>query len=386
MEKISFSLFRKQGVSILSTGLLLAMIITFGCKDSVVNQGLGEDISQPVISVANINPQDTLTVNYSYAGTFLDFRFMDETGLMEYNIDIKLEDSTILNITNQALGTLSDYSVDISSLETNKLYQVVATVIDAANNTASLAFGLQVFFQDALVDYEQLYVVGSATSGGYDLALQSPMLVDRNNPNIYTWTDTLTSGEFKIKTYSEQDFCGGDWIHPAIQNQELDDTAYEIKTGCAVDNPDYKWNIDEAGIYTIKVNFLEEVIQISQDLLIGETFSEIFLVGSATPGGWDLASQTSLTQNSQNEFEFNWSGELVEGEFKFKVYADNDFCGGRWIHPKTSSQSLNDNEFDLLEGCADNNPDYKWIISGNDAGNYAIQINMASKSININKQ
>lgn len=370
----------------ISVALLLLMALAVSCEESGVNSDLGEDLSSPVIRVESVNPGDTLTVDYDYAGTFLDMSFLDETALKEYHVEIIRNEQVMLEITNQAIGTISNYSVDLSDLETNTLYQVEATVTDDADNTTSLLFSIQIFFQDAVVDYDSIFIVGTATSGGYDLSQQSQMAVDPNNPNIFVWSDTLQIGEFKFKTYAEEDFCLGEWIHPTTENPEFSGTEYEILEGCSPDNPDYTWNVEVPGIYTITLNFLEETIAINQDVIIGETFDEIYMVGSATPGGWALSSQTPLTQNAQNEFEFSWSGELTAGEFKFKIYPEDDFCGGRWIHPQSQAQPLSETGFDLLVGCTSDNPDYKWVITDTDAGNYSILINMASRTISINQQ
>lgn len=366
--------------------LVLLIGLMTGCQDNSVSSGIIEDIAKPVIDLDGVSEGDTLTISYSYLGNFLDIKVLDETGLQAYHVEISEGQNTLIDVTNEALGTVSEYSLDLSDLNPNVLYQVLVSVTDAAENEDSMQFSLQIFFQEAIVDYDDIFIVGTATSGGYDLSQQSPMTVNPDNPNIFTWTDTLRTGEFKFKTYPEQDFCGGDWIHPIESNQALSATEYSIEEGCAAGNPDYKWNVEVPGIYSITINFLEETITINQDQIIGETFDEIYMVGSASPGGWDLASQTALTQNPQNEFEFNWSGELVAGEFKFKVYAGNDFCGGRWIHPTSQGQALTSTDFELLVGCDADNPDYKWVIGDAEAGNYSIQINMASRTINISAQ
>jgi hypothetical protein len=76
----------------------------------------------------------------------------------------------------------------------------------------------------------------------------------------------------------------------------------------------------------------------------------------------------------------------VEGEFKFKLYEEEDFCGGKWIHPETASQALSASEIEVLVGCAENNPDYKWVIETGQDGTYNIDIDMATRTIAINKQ
>lgn len=376
---------KKHKLSVFVITIAMMVGLLSACEESTIGTGLSSDISEPVVSIENVNQGDTLKIDYSFNGNFVDVRILDETNLKSYHIEISDSLESVIELTNQALGTNSVFSLDLSSLTTNKYYDAEITVVDAADNASTLKFLIIIFKVEAVTDYEQLFVVGTATNGGYDLTQQSPMSQDRNNPNIYTWSDTLNIGEFKIKTYATEDFCAGDWIHPTQANAELSNTTYTIENGCAPENPDYKWVVEVPGIYTITLNFIDQTIQIEQDVILGERFDEVYLVGSASPGGWSLADQTEFSQNPQNEFQFNWTGTLTAGEFKFKLYAAEDFCAGKWIHPKVENQVLTAPDFDILVGCADDNPDYKWVITEGDAGDYSIQINMASRAISIQK-
>ncbi|MCA1802726.1 MAG: SusF/SusE family outer membrane protein [Rhodothermaceae bacterium] len=112
-----------------------------------------------------------------------------------------------------------------------------------------------------------MFLVGDATPGGWSLGEQTPMLVDSENPFIFSWTGDLVPGEFKIKTYTENDWCGGDWIHPLEHGQAFQLTDFEILAGCGTE--DRKWVVSEesAGSFTITVNLEEDVIIFNGDAL-----------------------------------------------------------------------------------------------------------------------
>lgn len=229
------------------------------------------------------------------------------------------------------------------------------------------------------------YLVGSATPGGWDLAEQTPMTQSEADTNIFVYSDTLLVGEFKIKLYEASDFCAGDWLHPTEAAQDFANTEADILAGCAQNNPDYKWEVTEAGIYTVTANLNDTTLTVVLDESFNITFDELFLIGSATPGGWDLSAQTPMTKDMEDDAVFTWTGDLVAGELKIKTYAAEDFCGGETIHPTSASAPLTSTDIEILIACSDSNPDYKWEVSEADTGEYMVTVNLDSASIKFEK-
>lgn len=98
--------------------------------------------------------------------------------------------------------------------------------------------------------YPSLYLVGDATPAGWDIGNPTPMIVDANDPFIFTWTGTLNTGDFKIPTSKGN--WGTDFFMP-LTDGESDFTKATIslvKGG----NPDRKWKVTVAGNYKITVN------------------------------------------------------------------------------------------------------------------------------------
>ena len=130
-------------------------------------------------------------------------------------------------------------------------YSVTVNLTDATINITALDY------------YPNLFLLGGATSAGWDLNLAPDMTVDPANPAVFTWTGTLAAGDFKIGTAKTFD-DGWDWIHPLTQGQALSNTSYEVlAAGTGVDN---KWVIDAAaaGDYDITVDLAAGTINIEK--------------------------------------------------------------------------------------------------------------------------
>lgn len=103
--------------------------------------------------------------------------------------------------------------------------------------------------------------------------------------------------------------------------------------------------------------------------------SAIYLVGDATPGGWDRNLATLMQQDYRNPDLCSWNGTLRAGEFKFLTstaswlpcYVRNEQDETKMVYRK--------NESDY--------PDLKWTVTA--PGNYTILCDMANLTISITR-
>jgi len=233
------------------------------------------------------------------------------------------------------------------------------------------------------VDYDNLYLVGNALASGWSIENPTPMTQNSTYPWVFTYEGFLSIGEFKISTFTG-DWCDGDWIRPPSMHPPLSDTDIIITPGCPADGEDYTWEItpNDVGDYHITVDIKEETIVIKEIDADAPPFDELFLVGDATPGGWNLGEQTPMQRDPDNPFLFTWSGDLVAGEFKIKGYPEDDFCGDDWIHPVVQEQALSRTDYQVLEGCGPHD-DPKWVISEAVAGQFDITVDTELETIVI---
>ncbi len=126
--------------------------------------------------------------------------------------------------------------------------------------------------------YTTMYLVGSATAGGWDLANGTPMTVDPSNPDIFVWTGHLSEGELKFSADLQSDWNGA-WFMASSENASptgtVEKTIFIDKSDSglasqyrdiSIGDIDYKWVISESGTYTITLNQLLEEITIARDL------------------------------------------------------------------------------------------------------------------------
>jgi hypothetical protein len=234
---------------------------------------------------------------------------------------------------------------------------------------------LVIFFVGILTVKAQITymgLVGDATPIGWTpkgLAMEQ----DPTDSNIFTYKGPLKPGNFKIHL-AEDDWCVGNWINAAVANQDLTATNYITTTGC--DGPDNQWVVSTKDNYSIVVNLNAGIETITISTL--NHYANLYLVGDATPKGWDISNATPLIVDGSNSALFSWSGSLTAGAFKITTAKSFD-SGWDWIHPLTQSQDLNLTTYEIL--ASGSGSDNQWLVSN--ADDYNITINLQNATIDI---
>ncbi len=218
--------------------------------------------------------------------------------------------------------------------------------------------------------YTRLWMLGDATPTGWNIDNPSEMRVDSSNLFVFTYNEILNAGEFKIPV-STGNF-GTDYYMPLINNQALTETGVQLVPG---GNPDNKWKITTAGPYKIKLDIQNNKIQIKPFT----PYTNIWMVGDATPAGWNIDNPQPLTPTPGNPYEFSYTGPMSAGEFKFPLATGNWGCD--YFMPVINGSGPGSTQMKFI---ASGSPDFKWKIS--QAGNYKITINQLYETISIVKQ
>jgi len=223
--------------------------------------------------------------------------------------------------------------------------------------------------------YNQLWLIGDATAGGWSLNNMTPMVQSAADPFVFTVTTNLVAGDFKIAT--AKDF-NAPFYRPQTNYPDLSVTTIKLNAG----DPDNKWHITTAtaGKYTITLNLRDNSIKIVfQPAITTPPYSKLWLIGDATPGGWSLDNMTPMTQDATNPFVFTYTGNFVAGEFK--IATTNDF-GAPFYRPTSNHPDLSATDVQVTAG----DPDNKWLITTSTAGKYKILLNTQNNTIAITKQ
>ena len=228
------------------------------------------------------------------------------------------------------------------------VYKVVVNLLDL-----SISFG-----KVDLPPYNEIYMVGSATPNGWDIANATQLTQSATNPFIFTYQGVMNSGEFKFPVNRNTDW--GQDMFMKTSDTEM----YLHKGGTAGDD---KWTISKKGYYTITLNLLENSISIYRE--------KLYMVGSATSIGWNIGQALELTEDSNDGCIFTFTGPMVNGEFKFPVNRDSSW--GQDMYMRISDTKM----YRHIGGQGDDN---KWSITA--TATYTITVNIETLDISIVRQ
>lgn len=225
-----------------------------------------------------------------------------------------------------------------------------------------------------------LYMVGDATPNGWNIDDPTPFEATGEDPLVFTWEGSLNPGEMKLCLTT------GSWDAPFIRplsngdpigKEEITAAGFQMHAG----DPDEKWRVTEQGTYrltfdlrnwSMSSSYLGGSAPMPIEPIHAET---VYLVGDATPAGWNIDSPTAMEKKS--EYIFQYDGPLTAGEFKACTSA------GSWdvnfIRPSSEGCAIG------KDGVASNdfvyvaNPDNKWRVT--DAGIYRITLDLEHYTI-----
>lgn len=229
------------------------------------------------------------------------------------------------------------------------------------------------------IEAENVYMVGDATPAGWNIDAPSPL--EKVSKYIFKYEGALQAGELKLCTTS------GSWdvpfIRPTFGDCKINKSGVESTDFIYTTGPDDKWKVEEAGIYrltfdlekyTIQAEYLDDIPAAEKDPLEAEA---VFIVGDATPAGWDISAPTQLTKVSQ--YIFVYEGDLVQGEMKACTQA------GSWdvpfIRPTFGDCKINLSGVESPDFTYTNNPDDKWKVE--ESGTYRITFDLENWTISV---
>lgn len=311
------------------------------------------------------NSQGEITYFFEWDNKGNNFKSPNTTALGKNKISL----SYTVGALDTLLGVLA-YNVP-TDIET----RIVCATSDgsvAAFYSNVLLINVTTYSLKIPLPYTALWLAGDATPTGWNLASPTPMPQSASDPYIFTWTGNLKVGDFKILTTLNTPSAPS--IRPLSNHPDISVTSYQITTDSA------NWAISTAGNYSIKLNFKTKTITITQNSTTPPPFNQLWLIGDATPTGWDIAHPTPMVQSAADPFVFTWTGQLSTGatgpgEFKIATALNNFHAP--FYRPLTNHPPLTVTSVTLYADSVDT----KWAIST--AGAYSITLNLRDNSIVI---
>ena len=111
------------------------------------------------------------------------------------------------------------------------------------------------------------------------------------------------------------------------------------------------------------------------------SYDKIWMVGDATPAGWDIDNPYQMTHDENRPEIFYYDGQLNAGEMKCPLQNDRGW-GCDYIMPVING--THENEDPTIQVVYGGNPDNKWTITT--AGNYHVEINTSLMTITFEKK
>ncbi len=166
--------------------------------------------------------------------------------------------------------------------------------------------------------WDNMYLIGSATDAGW--TLENAVVMTKINDAEFEWSGVLQVGELKFLTQrnwwqmygpAHDDYSTESTDKKTSYNQLVQRSTYGLQffaNGESTDYDDYKFGIDRAGYYTLRVNTYTGKIT---------TFpKQIYPVGDGCEVGWNDKSSLALVETGfasevyEGDLTINTSGEL----------------------------------------------------------------------------
>lgn len=213
---------------------------------------------------------------------------------------------------------------------------------------------------------QTLFLIGDATPNGWDAGNATALIAHSSTPGRFTWQGRLNAGEFKFITTKGS-------FSPSY-NRGAASNKLVLRTS---DNqPDEKFAITESGSYTVSVNLLDLTISVTQG--VAPPYSQLWVVGDATPNGWNIDNPNPMRVDRSNPFVFTFNGVLNAGEFKIPTAKGN--WGTDFYMPLVNYQDLGLTDVRLTPG---GSPDNKWKITTPGAYKIKLDITPGAEKITI---
>lgn len=108
-------------------------------------------------------------------------------------------------------------------------------------------------------------------------------------------------------------------------------------------------------------------------------YKNVYLVGDATPAGWNIDSAKAMTRSTGNSDIFTWTGPLKAGEIKFPTLRN---WNSDSFMSLVAGQPITDSKAQLAPNAR---PDIHWKLTASEAGNYKITLDIRIPTVSFEK-
>ncbi|MCI7016277.1 MAG: SusF/SusE family outer membrane protein [Prevotella sp.] len=231
----------------------------------------------------------------------------------------------------------------------------------------AMALAATVFTANAA---DRLLIVGEAVWGVWSIDNSIVMLNSSDNNDVFKATVNLsTNGTFKFLTTTE-------WGNLEYRAGDNDVTLTEGVASALVsteeNSNDKQFRVSETANYDIVCDLVAKTIVVKKAAYQTNPLNHtaLWLVGSATLGGWSISEGTMLSPLADNPTVFTATADLVVGEMKVAVNNQTGYGQTFYLRDTTDDTKM-------VFGGDDN----KWYITK--AGKYDVTVDVVNMTISI---
>ena len=277
--------------------LLTASTLTVQAAERllIVGDGVwgGWSIDNSIVMMNDAAQPDVFTATVNLKANS-DFKFLTETwwGALEY----RAGDSNVTLSDGVASALVSS---DENGNDNKFVVSETANYTIVCNLAAKTVIVNKAAYQDAEIKHTALWLVGSATTGQWDLGKATMIRPSDDNPMVFRGTVELLEGEMKIAVNNQTGFG---------QTFYLRDTTDDTKMVFGGD--DNKWNITKAGKYDVTVDVVNMTISITDTSSNGISSAES--ASNVTTALYDLGGNSVSSKNLRPGCYIQKSGSKIK--------------------------------------------------------------------------
>lgn len=211
-----------------------------------------------------------------------------------------------------------------------------------------------------------------------------------NNTLSFNWSTGSNQNTGSAIKYSlEIDLAGNDFSNPiVVLNENVKNTfSHALRYG-DLNNYLLQTDLENEQLYElmakVTATFADQSLQpqTSTTNFNVTTFkpvsNKLFILGDATPIGWDIVNAIELTSSTSQRGVFIYKGDLGIGNFKFAVTQDACFCQDSYTRDSEDPSKI-------IHNIGGSGEDLQWTINQALASDeeYAITVDLINKSIDI---
>lgn len=357
--------------------ILVLMLVTVSCNDSEMELNKGN--TPLALSVSNteahldVASPDKEAVAYNWtSGTnygtdaSISYVFQMDIAGNGFKAGIKEDLGKNIRIRTFTVEELNTLLLETFGKPVGAKVSLEARVIATVHSQTPVMDTTEVV-QISVTPYKPLtktlYLIGDATPNSWDAGKATAMAVNTGEVGGFLWTGKLTQGKFKFITTLGQ-------FAPSY-NKGTSDTKLYFRE--SFDDPyDEQFEITEGGTYRVLLNVLNLTISIQK--LSSSLYTQLWMLGDATPGGWDNNAEAAMSVDPLDPFVFHYNGTLKVGDFKIATETGTFDC--KFYRPTIANAPVTETDVELSTS-----PDNKWRVT--EAGDYKIRLDIGNLKIQI---